>query len=244
MSYIQTFKVQFIQDSSFFRVLFRQDYTGFQFIQGSVQTGLYRIPVFSGFCLDRIIQDSSLFRVLFRQVYTGFQFIQGSVQTGLYRIPVYSGFCLERFIQDSSFFRVLFRQVYTGFLFIQDSSLFRVLFRQVYTGFQFIQGSVQTGLYGVLFRQVYTGFQFFQGSVLDRFIQDSSLFRTLFRHLSSSVIVDNLIYKNVIRIPFGTISGFVNCEFILLLILRDKYIVLTMDHIRHKQAYQTKNLKK
>jgi hypothetical protein len=56
--------------------------------------------------------------------------------------------------------------------------------------------------------------------------------------------VDNLIYKNVIRIPFGTISGFVNCEFILLLILRDKYIVLTMDHIRHKQAYQTKNFKK
>jgi hypothetical protein len=54
--------------------------------------GLYRIPVYSGFGLDRFIQISSLFRVRFRQVYTEFQFI-----------------------------RVQFRQVYTGFQFIRSS---------------------------------------------------------------------------------------------------------------------------
>ena len=98
--------------------------------------GLYRIPVYPGFGLDRFIQDSSLSRVRVRQVYTGFQFIQGLVQTGLYRIPVYPGFSLDRFIQDSSLSRVRFRQVYTGFRldrFIQDSSLSRVRVRQVFT---------------------------------------------------------------------------------------------------------------
>jgi len=41
--------------------------------------GLYGIPVYSGFGLDRFIQDTGIFRVWFRQVYTGFRFIQGSV---------------------------------------------------------------------------------------------------------------------------------------------------------------------
>jgi len=40
---------------------------------------LYRILVYSGFCLDRFVQDSGLFRVQFRQVFTGFWFIEGSV---------------------------------------------------------------------------------------------------------------------------------------------------------------------
>jgi hypothetical protein len=74
---------RFIQDSVLFRVQFRQVYTGFCFIQGLVQTGLYRI------C-----------------------FIQGWVQTGLYRILFYSGFGSDRFIHDSVLFRVWFRQVY------------------------------------------------------------------------------------------------------------------------------------
>jgi hypothetical protein len=72
---------RFIQDSVLFRVRFRQVYTGFCFIQGSVQTGLYRILFYSGFGSDRFIQDSVLFRVRFRQVYIGFCFIQDSVQT-------------------------------------------------------------------------------------------------------------------------------------------------------------------
>ena len=44
--------------------------------------GLYRVPVYSGFGLDRFIQGSCLFRVWIRQVYTGFgldRFIQGLV---------------------------------------------------------------------------------------------------------------------------------------------------------------------
>ena len=101
---------QVIQDSVLFRVQFRQVYKGFCFIQGLVQTGLYRILLHSGFSLDRFIQDSALFRAWFRQVYAGFCFIQGLAQTGLYRILFYSGFGLDRFIQDSVLFRVWFRQ--------------------------------------------------------------------------------------------------------------------------------------
>jgi hypothetical protein len=67
---------------------------------------------------------------------------------GLYRIMVYSEYSLDRFIQDFSLFRVWFRQVF-----------YRIL---VYTGFWF--------------RQVYAGFWFIQRS-LDRFMQDSGLFR-------------------------------------------------------------------
>jgi hypothetical protein len=59
----------FIQDSVLFRVRFRQVYTGFCFIQGSVQTGLYRILFYSGFGSDRFIQDSVLFRrILYKPV--------------------------------------------------------------------------------------------------------------------------------------------------------------------------------
>ena len=42
--------------------------------------GLYRILLYTGFCLDRVV------------------FIQGSV---LYRVLFYTGFCLDRFIQGS-----------------------------------------------------------------------------------------------------------------------------------------------
>ena len=118
----------------------RKVYTGFCFIQGLVETGLYRILFYSEFGSDRFIQAC---------------FLQGSVQTGLYKILFYSGFSSDRFIQDP---------FYSGFgsdRFIQDSVLFRVQFRQVYTGFCFIQSSVHTGLYRILF---YSGF----GS--DRFI--------------------------------------------------------------------------
>jgi hypothetical protein len=97
---------------------------GFCFIQGSVQTGLYRILFYSGFGSDRFIQDSVLFRVRFRQVYTGFCFIQGSVQSGLYRILFNAGFGSDRFIHDSVLFRV-------------QTGLYRILF---YSGFCFIQG--------------------------------------------------------------------------------------------------------
>ena len=105
----------------------------------------------------RLIKTSSvrtLYKVRFTQdsslqVYTGFFF------TGLHRILLY------RFTQDSCL------QVYTGFLFTglhrillyrftQDSCL------QVYTGFLF------TGLHRIL---VYSGYS------LDRFTQDSCLFR-------------------------------------------------------------------
>jgi hypothetical protein len=94
------FRVRFRQvytGSVLFRVRFRQVYTGFCFIQGLVETGLYRILFYSefgsdrfiqdlfysGFGKDRFIQDSVLFRVRFRQVYTVFCSIQGSVKTGL-----------------------------------------------------------------------------------------------------------------------------------------------------------------
>jgi len=60
-------------------------------------------------------------------------------------------------------------------LFIMDSGLFRVWFRYVYTGFWFIQGLVKTSLYKIL---IYSGFG------LDRFIQDSDLFRVRFRQIS------------------------------------------------------------
>jgi hypothetical protein len=68
---------RFIQDSVLFRVWFRQVYTEFCFIQGSIQTGLYRILFYSRFGSDRFIQD---------QFYSGFdsdRFIQD---------PFYSGF--------------------------------------------------------------------------------------------------------------------------------------------------------
>ena len=79
----------------------RKVYTGFCFIQGLVETGLYRILFYSWFGSYRFIKDSVLFRVWLRQVYTGFCFIQGSVQTGLYSILFYSGFGKDRFIEDS-----------------------------------------------------------------------------------------------------------------------------------------------
>ena len=41
------YNVWFIQDSGLFSVWFRQVYTGFWFIQCLVQTGLYRILVYS-----------------------------------------------------------------------------------------------------------------------------------------------------------------------------------------------------
>jgi hypothetical protein len=44
---------RFIQGSILFRVLWRQVYTGFHFIQGSLETGLYRVPFYSGFSGDR-----------------------------------------------------------------------------------------------------------------------------------------------------------------------------------------------
>jgi hypothetical protein len=154
----------------------RQVNTGFCFIQGSVQTGLYRILFYSGFGSDRFIKDSVLFRVWLRQVYTGLCFIQSSVQTGLYRIVFYSGFGSDRFIQD------LFYSGFGSDRFIQDSVLFRVWLRQVYTGFCFIQSSVQTGLYRICFIQgsVKTGLYrilFYSGFGSDRFIQYSVLFR-------------------------------------------------------------------
>jgi hypothetical protein len=65
-------------------------------MQGSVQTGLYRILFNAGFGSDRFIHDSVLFRVqtgLYRILfYSGFCFIQGLVEKGLYRILFYSGF--------------------------------------------------------------------------------------------------------------------------------------------------------
>ena len=84
-----------------------QVYTGCCFIQGLVQTGLYRILFYSGFGLEK--------------VYTGYCFIQGLVQRrfiqysvlfrvwfreALYRMLFYSGFGLDRFIQDAVLFRV------------------------------------------------------------------------------------------------------------------------------------------
>ena len=80
-------KVQFIQDSSLFRIPI---YPGFS---------LYMIPVYPGFGLSRI------------PVYSGFPFIQGSVYNRilvysgfcLYRIPVYSGFSLNRIPVYSGF---------------------------------------------------------------------------------------------------------------------------------------------
>ena len=82
------------------------------FIQDS---GLYRIPVYSGF---RFIQDSvysgfTLFRI---PVYSGFRFIQVS---SLFRIPVYSGFSL---------FRVQFRQVSLYLTFLWDYKAMSVLY--------------------------------------------------------------------------------------------------------------------
>jgi branched-subunit amino acid transport protein AzlD len=91
------YNVWFIQDSGLFSVWFRQVYTGFWFIQCLVQTGLYRILVYSVFGSDKFIQDSGLFSVWFRQVYTGFWFIQCLVQTSLYRILVYSVFGSDKF---------------------------------------------------------------------------------------------------------------------------------------------------
>jgi len=44
---------RFIQDFCVFSVQFRQVYTGFLFIQCSVETGLYRISVYSVFGVDR-----------------------------------------------------------------------------------------------------------------------------------------------------------------------------------------------
>jgi hypothetical protein len=73
-------------------------------MQGSIQTGLYKILFYSGFGLDRFIPDSVLFRVWFRQVHTG---------SVLFRIRFRQGY------KGSVLFRVWFRQVYTGFCFIQ-----------------------------------------------------------------------------------------------------------------------------
>ena len=120
------YKVWFIRDSRLFKVQFRQVYTGFPFVQGPVQTRLYRITVCSRSSLDRFTQDSHLYvqfktglyripvcsRSSLRQVYTGFPFVQGPVQTGLYRIPVCSRSSLDRFIQDYHLFKVQFK---TGF---------------------------------------------------------------------------------------------------------------------------------
>ena len=80
-NFFPAFNVRFIQGSILFRVLWRQVYTWFHFIQGSLKTGLYRVPFYSGFSGDRFIQGSILFRVLWKQVYTGFHFIQGSLET-------------------------------------------------------------------------------------------------------------------------------------------------------------------
>ena len=104
-------------------------YTGFQVIQGSVQTGFTVL----------FIQDFRLSRVQFRQVslYCLYRnrVIQGSVL----------GFTVL-FIQDSRLsrvpgFQVIQDSVQAGFtvLFIQDSRLSRV------PGFQVMQGSVQAG---------------------------------------------------------------------------------------------------
>jgi hypothetical protein len=125
-------RIRFIQGSVqtgsvLFRVWFRQVYTGFCFIQGLVQTGLYRVLFYSGLDSDRFIQDSVLFKVRFRQVYTG---------SILFRVrfrQVYTG---------SVLFRVRFRQVYTGFCFIQGSvqtGLYRILFYSEFGSYRFIR---------------------------------------------------------------------------------------------------------